>query len=200
MILYGASGHGLVIQDIVENEGGKVDCFIDNDASKTSFNSVKVHNDYQAGLYPNSEMIISIGDCRIRQLIAATITHRFATVISSKAIVANDVCVGKGSVIFQGSVIQTKSVIGEHCIINTSASIDHECEINDFCHIAPNATLCGMVVVGKGTFIGAGATVVQCISIGQNAIVGAGAVVITDVPDNAVVVGNPARIIKYLHD
>ena len=50
---------------------------------------------------------------------------------------------------------------------------------------------------GEGTLIGAGATVTPGINIGSWALVGAGAVIIEDVPDYAVVVGNPGRIIKY---
>jgi len=51
--------------------------------------------------------------------------------------------------------------------------------------------------VGEGTHIGIGATVIQGIKIGKWATIGAGAVVIRDVPDYAVVVGNPARIIRH---
>lgn len=50
--------------------------------------------------------------------------------------------------------------------------------------------------IKKGAVIGSNATLFP-VTIGKNAIVGAGAVVIQDVPDNAVVVGNPARVIKY---
>jgi acetyltransferase EpsM len=53
------------------------------------------------------------------------------------------------------------------------------------------------VQVGEGTHIGIGACVVQGIKVGKWATIGAGAVIIKDVPDYAVVVGNPGRIIKY---
>ena len=50
--------------------------------------------------------------------------------------------------------------------------------------------------MGEGTHIGAGATIIPNLKIGKWATIGAGAVVIKDVPDYAVVVGNPGRIIK----
>lgn len=53
-------------------------------------------------------------------------------------------------------------------------------------------------VVREGASIGSGATVLSRITIGANAIVGAGSVVTKDVPANAVVAGNPARILRYL--
>ena len=75
--------------------------------------------------------------------------------------------------------------------------MEHDCKISDFAHISPNAALAGNVEVGEGTHVGIGASVIQGIKIGKWATIGAGAVVIKDVPDFAVVVGSPARIIKY---
>jgi acetyltransferase-like isoleucine patch superfamily enzyme len=53
-------------------------------------------------------------------------------------------------------------------------------------------------VVRKGASIGSGATILSNISIGENAIVGAGSVVTKDVPANAIVAGNPARILRLI--
>jgi acetyltransferase-like isoleucine patch superfamily enzyme len=53
-------------------------------------------------------------------------------------------------------------------------------------------------VIRKGASVGSGATILCNISIGENAIVGAGSVVTKDVPANAVVAGNPARILRYI--
>jgi len=53
-------------------------------------------------------------------------------------------------------------------------------------------------LVKQGASIGTGATILPNISIGENAIVGAGSVITRDVPANAVVAGNPARVLRYL--
>ena len=53
-------------------------------------------------------------------------------------------------------------------------------------------------VVKKGESIGSGVTLLSSITIGENAMVGAGSVVTRNVPQNAVVAGNPARIIRYI--
>ena len=55
-------------------------------------------------------------------------------------------------------------------------------------------------VVKKGASIGTGATILPNVSIGENAIVGAGSVITRDVPANAVVAGNPAKVLRYLKD
>jgi acetyltransferase-like isoleucine patch superfamily enzyme len=55
-------------------------------------------------------------------------------------------------------------------------------------------------IIRKGASIGSGATILPNISIGENAIVGAGSVVTKQVPPNSIVAGNPARILRYLHN
>jgi acetyltransferase-like isoleucine patch superfamily enzyme len=53
-------------------------------------------------------------------------------------------------------------------------------------------------IVEERASIGTGATILGGVRIGKNAIVGAGAVVTKDVPDNAIVAGNPAKLIRYI--
>jgi UDP-2-acetamido-3-amino-2,3-dideoxy-glucuronate N-acetyltransferase len=53
-------------------------------------------------------------------------------------------------------------------------------------------------LVKKGASIGSGATILSNVEIGENAIVGAGSVVTHDVPDNAIVAGNPARLLRLI--
>jgi acetyltransferase-like isoleucine patch superfamily enzyme len=55
-------------------------------------------------------------------------------------------------------------------------------------------------VVRKGASIGSGATILSKVTVGSNAIVGAGSVVTKDVPDNAVVAGNPARFLRFISE
>ncbi len=70
--------------------------------------------------------------------------------------------------------------------------------VGDGAHIAPGARLAGEVVVETCAFVGTGAIILPRLRIGQGAVIGAGAVVTRDVPDNAVVVGNPARNIREI--
>jgi acetyltransferase-like isoleucine patch superfamily enzyme len=53
-------------------------------------------------------------------------------------------------------------------------------------------------VIMKGASIGSGVTILSNVTIGENAIVGAGSVVTKDVPPNAIVAGNPARVLRYI--
>ena len=53
-------------------------------------------------------------------------------------------------------------------------------------------------LIKKGASIGSGATILANVTVGENAIVGAGSVVTQDVPANSIVVGNPARVVRYI--
>ena len=144
-----------------------------------------------------SPIIISIGDNHTRKKIANRLSCEFEKAIHPSSIISPSVNIDEGTVVMAGTIINADANIGKHCIINTGASIDHECVVGDYVHISPHATLCGNVHIDEGSWIGAGVTVVPGIHIGEWCEVKAGAVVIHDVPDNAVVAGVPAKVIKF---
>ncbi|MDR3680585.1 MAG: acetyltransferase [Flavipsychrobacter sp.] len=196
MILYGASGHGKVIIEILELLGDQ-NIIIWDDALKSDVWHYPVSKpDLQfAGL---EKLIISIGYNNIRKAIAERLIGKFlfGNAIHPQTNISKRVKLGAGTVVMAGVSINADVVIGKHCIINTNASIDHDCLIANYCHVSPNVTLCGNVTVDVGTHIGAGATVIPGISIGKWCTIGAGTTVIKDVPDFATVVGVAGRIIK----
>ena len=104
--------------------------------------------------------------------------------------------VGEGTLIAQQAVICPNSEIGNNVIINSRALVEHDAKVGNHAHIAPDVSLAGKVTIHEGAFIGLRAVVKDGVSIGRWAKVGAGAVVVSDVPDGAVVVGNPARIVS----
>ncbi len=196
MIIYGASGHGLVIKDILLKSGHSELKFVD-DAEKVNWIGGQVHHPESISAGKNQKAILAIGNNAIRKRLALSKAFQYEIGIHPSAILAvpKD-SIGEGTVIMAGVIVNIATKIGRHVILNTAASIDHECIIEDFVHISPNATLCGNVKVGEGTHVGAGAVVIQGVKIGKWVTIGAGAVVIRDVPDFAVVVGNPAKLVK----
>ncbi len=189
MYLFGASGHGKVIKEILEVCGETVEAFIDDNPFITEIAGVMVLHD-KVSLAP---VIVSIGDNAVRKEIVCRLTGPFGVAIHPSAVVSPSAKIGEGTVIMAGAVVNADAIIGKHCIINTGASIDHECVVGDYCHIAPHATLCGQVHVGEGTLVGVGSCVIPCINIGVWCIVGAGAAVINNISDNMTVKGVPAR-------
>ncbi len=196
MILYGASGHGKVIRDIIISNDTVVTCFFDDNPNLNNFESFQVYR-YKNDLFHSEKLVISVGNNIVRKKISEFVEHKFGLVIHNSVLIGTDSKIDVGSVVMQGTVIQANSKIGKHSIINTSASIDHDCIIDDFVHISPHATLCGNVSVGEGTHFGAAAVAIPGIKIGKWCTIGAGSVIIKDIPDFAVVIGNPGRIIKY---
>ena len=190
MVLYGASGHGKVIVDILEANDVNIDYIVDDDPRISEFLGYEVRRN--TGQY--QEAIISIGSSQIRKKVVENIkVESYPTAVHPTAIVSPRASVAEGSVVMQCAIIQSCAQIGRHCIINTGASVDHDCRIADFVHIAPQAVLSGNVEVGECSWVGVGAVVKQGVRIGRNCMVGAGAVVVKDVPDGATVVGVPAR-------
>ena len=196
-VFIGAGGHARVLASVIESNHAELVAVFDSSPGKTALEGVKNEGAYQQDKHPNAEIIIAIGDNVIRERISQEIKHKVGQAIHSAAIVDRLVNLAEGVQIIQGAIVNRGVSIGKHTIVNTNATVDHDCEIGDFVHIAPGATLCGGVKVGKGTLIGANATVLPNCIIGKNVSVGAGAVVTTDLPDNVIVAGVPAKIIKH---
>lgn len=106
---------------------------------------------------------------------------------------------------FFSCVVSYKSEIGDGTILaygGLGIVIHERCKIGKNCVIAQNVTLGGtshiynVPVIGDNVYIGAGAVILGDVVVGNNVVIGANSVVLKNVPDNCVVVGAPAKIIK----
>lgn len=197
MYLFGGNGHCKVIVDIIKKNEYPIEGIFDDNPRFDMIFDIPVFKTEALDFFIDKQLIISIGNNETRKRISEKIPAIYVKAIHPNAIVSYDVKIDGGTVIMAGAVLNASVNIGKHCIVNTGAVIDHDCRIDDFVHISPNASLAGNVVVGEGTQIGIGASVIQGIKIGKWVTIGAGTVIINDVPDYAVVVGNPGKIIKY---
>lgn len=124
--------------------------------------------------------------------------------IEPGAFIRDRVEIGDGAVIMMGAVINIGAVIGEGTMIDMGAILGGRATVGKHCHIGAGAVLAGVVepasatpvIIEDGVLVGANAVVIEGVHVGKNAVVAAGSVVIDDVPDNAVVAGCPARVIK----
>lgn len=193
--IIGAGGHAKVVIEIAEMLGYEITGIYDQNILVKEILNYPVSTDF-SDIFPEEKLFFALGSNLNRKKNAENYKSESFNLIHPSAIVSKNIVLGSGNVFMAGVVINSSSKIGNHCIINTSASVDHDCEIGDFVHISPQASLAGNVRVLEGAQIGIGACIKQDITIGKWSVVGAGAVVIKDVPDNVIVAGNPAKIIK----
>lgn len=210
VLVYGASGHGKVIIDIIEKEGEhEIVGVIDDDLKKEK---VFCGHPLLGGFdlldeeaYRNSNLILAIGDNTMRQklyekIVALGHKYEFISAVHPSAQIGKDVNIGTGTAVMANTAINSDTEIGTHVIINTGAVIEHDCKIGDYVHISPGACLAGGISVGDFSHVGIGASAIPGVKIGKNSIIGAGAVVVDDVPDSVTAIGIPAKIKKESGD
>ncbi|GIU37163.1 serine acetyltransferase [Shewanella colwelliana] len=107
--------------------------------------------------------------------------------------------------VFFGCYFSHKTRVGKQLLLGYKGLgivIHDRVIVGDYCHIDQNVTIGGtskkynVPTLGTSVYVGAGAKVLGPISIGDNVVIGANSVVVKDIPDNCLVVGVPARIIK----
>lgn len=200
MNIYGASGHGKVIFDILKSKNIKPEYILDDNPEVIEFMGYNVVHEHQENIL-KVPGILAIGDNTVRKCVADRYTGAVAKAVShSSAIISENVEMGDGTVVMPGAVVNADTYIGRHCIINSGAVVEHDVRLDDFVHISPNAVVTGNVEIGEGSQVGTGACVIPGVKIGKWVNIGAGAVIIEDIPDFAVVVGNPGKIIKYSNE
>jgi acetyltransferase-like isoleucine patch superfamily enzyme len=140
------------------------------------------------------------------------IGHRFQTgqlvSIREDNEIGDDVSIGTGSVIEHhvriGNRVRIHSqvFVPEHSVLEDDAWLGPNVVVTNVFHpLCPQAKNCAKgATIRRGAKIGANATLLPDITIGAMALVGAGSVVVRDVPDGAVVSGNPARVVKHIDE
>lgn len=201
-ILLGYSGHGYVITEAALLQGISILGYAEGEERN--------QNPYQLDFLGDENLsdftwkvskyyMLGVGSNKIRAKLANRVLEmggKCLSVIHPDASLAKSVQIGEGSFVARNVSVNPLVQIGENVILNTNCTIDHECQISSNVHIAPGAVLAGNVYIGKGSFIGANSVIREGVKIGENVVIGAGSVILTDVPDDQVVVGNPAKKIN----
>jgi tetrahydrodipicolinate N-acetyltransferase len=128
--------------------------------------------------------------------------------IEPGAIIRDQVTIGNNAVIMMGASINIGAVIGEGTMIDMNAVVGGRGTIGKNCHIGAGAVVAGVVeppsakpvIIEDNVVVGANAVILEGVRVGKGSVVAAGAIVIDDVPENVVVAGTPARIIKTIDE
>lgn len=120
--------------------------------------------------------------------------------------------IGENCNICAHTLIEGDVLVGNSVTVKSGVQLWNGTRVGNNVFIGPNATLTNDIFprskkfpdkfsgisIEDGASIGANVTLLPGVTVGRNAMVGAGSVVTQDVPENAVVVGNPSKIIRYI--
>jgi len=151
--------------------------FLDDQASGTTPEGWPILGTIEtASSHPHASFVIAINDPRTRRSVADRLARsgvsQWGSVVHPDVRVHKSVQLGAGCSILGGCQLTTNIRLGDHCILNRGSQVSHDCEIGSACAIR------------QGTRVGRGCTL------------GLACAVVSDVSDDAVMVGNPARLLR----
>lgn len=208
VVVIGASGHGSVVLDCIEQEGkynviGFVDSFKKKGRKQNGYEILGSEYDlpYLIEKFNIFGGIVAIGDNWTRNLVVKKVQNilpefNFITTIHPNSIIGKDVTIGKGTVIVPGVIVNANSIIANHCILNTNSSLGHDGFMSDFSSLASGVCTGGNFTLGVYSAISLGSNVIENITVGEHTVVGAGSLVIKDIQNYSIAHGAPAKITR----
>ena len=208
IVIYGAGSVGRLAEQIVSDINQVRDQFnllgfLDDDKSKhkTIQYGTPILGDLQwLKDHPDTSIVIGFSNPKQRQQLHQKLKDsghdRFATLIHPNTWISNRVEIGAGSIIYPGVHLDVDIRVGRFCLINKLATVGHDTSLGAFTTVSPGVNIGGHNQIGEGVEFGINSCSIQHLTIGKWALIGAGTVIIRDVPDGAVMVGNPGKELK----
>ena len=205
LVLVGGGGHCISVIDVAESAGYEILGILDRPeevGKKVLGYEVLGTDDEMVKYIDKADFIVTVGQIKSPALriklhgMIENVGGHLATIIAPTAHVSKHASIGEGTIIMHQAFVNAEAKIGKGCIINTASTIEHEVIVGDYCHISTGATVNGGAKVGERTFIGSQSVINQLVAIGSGTVVGAGSAVVSDLPNNCVAVGVPAKVIN----
>lgn len=207
--IYGAAGFGREVLDEIRNIPKFQDSqiyFIDDYSSAPECDAMPVirFDDFLSLSASLKEIIVAIGDCRIKKIIVDKIVNAGLTAvgfISTDANISSTSIIDPTAIIMRGAIISSNTHIKEHSLINFQTLVAHDSVVGNFSILAPRVVCNGNVTIGSMCSIGAGAIIHpgkinRKLIIADGVKIGLGSVVLGSVRENVTIFGNPGKIIK----
>lgn len=143
-----------------------------------------------------SDAVIAIANPAVKKAISHKLRlsgFRFPSFRHPSSIISDSAQVGEGVVVSPNCVVSANVKLGSFSYLNFGVGVGHDSIVGSFCQLNPGAQVGGFTRIGNETQVGSGTTILPRLEIGTLVTVGSGSVVFSDVPDNATVLGNPAK-------
>ena len=204
VIIFGASALGQAALEIFESNNIVVYGFLDDDKEKhgQELSEVSVlgltdDDGYLKLIGKKCEGFIAVDDRELRKGLVDLMLERRkmmpVNAIHSNTEIAPSAHIAHGIFINSGVVIGSHAKVGNHCLLHTNVAIDYSAKLGDLVQVGAGSVVGSEAVIEDNVFIGSGVTIVPGVTVGKNARIGAGSVVVSNVEEDAMVFGNPAK-------
>lgn len=210
-VIIGAGTQGQIYASYLIEAGVNIIGFLDDDESlyKKDILNLPVLGKYQdlfTAKFKNQiqNVYCPIGNNAIRVEYLSTLKkegYGTPSFIHPSVSVGPDVILGEAIYMLVGNIIMPHTSIGNYIMVNMASTIAHHVILEDGVFMSSGVNIGAMINVKRKAYIGMGVTAMTGIKyIGENSLIGAGTVLIKDVPDNAVMVGNPGRVLRFKNE
>jgi sugar O-acyltransferase (sialic acid O-acetyltransferase NeuD family) len=207
-VILGAGTYGQVYAEYISEQGNyEIAGYLDDDEQKIGkfYNGLKVLGpvgDFQVLEGLNIKAVFApIGNNKVRVALlekAQTAGYDTPCFIHESAVIHSTVKIGKAVYVLPSSSIMPLTMLGDYVMVSMGVNIAHHTSLDFGCFCAHGSNVGASMNLKAQVFVGIAATIMTGVKrVGKNATIGAGALVNKDVEDNAVMVGNPAKLLKY---
>lgn len=185
--LVGFGGHA---REVMSQMGIKLTCFVDDDYVVEGTLPLSKFNPKKYAL------MIAVANSKDRFDIVQKLpksTKYFTWIHPTALILDTNIEIGEGSFIGAYSVLTTNIKIGNHAILNRGNHVGHDCKIGNYFSAMPNAVVGGNVTIGNNVYLGSCSNIREKITISNNITIGMNAAVVTNLTDEHIYIGIPAK-------
>lgn len=206
LITLGAGGVALDVIEIARSRNVPVVACVDDTefaGSTLDLLGVPIYRSFRRAVRSTNakQFVVAIGDNFYRERSVWKIQNAFpelelSTLIHSDATVSEYAHVGSGSLVMAGARVEPLARIEALALLYQNTVVSHDCQVGSAVSLAAGAVLGGSVIIGARTSMGLNSSAREKTRIGADCVVGAAAYVRTDLPQEVVAVGVPARAIR----
>lgn len=205
-VIIGAGTYGEVYLAYLQESGVDVIGFLDDAPKNNVIKNIPVLGgvDYLPLLkekYGVEAVYCPLGNNKLRVeflFYAKKLGYKIPNYIHPSVIISPNVTIGEGVYILLGTTIMPYTIIKDYTMISMGVHLAHHSVLEEGVFLSTGCNFGASIIAHKYAYCGISSTIMTGIQeLGENCLIGAGAVVIKNVPNNAVMAGVPAKIIKY---